>query len=181
MVRYHNIYQTVLNIIVNFSSCFIAFISMVHICKTLVCVSNYCLIYLQTEFKQSRAHQPRADVQLSYKPSWELKTKQAQKSWDNDSMHVHSTPRLRPHGATKHPHPIPPPTHSAPPMYDIPLCVCYKGEEKESRPLYILPLQEWSNESELSNKRGTYIQEPHMVLRQKRREACNDSSLREQS
>lgn len=80
-----------------------------------------------TKYKARQKHMQ----QIKFK----TKDKAVQKlRWDNDSSrHVHSAPTLGPHGAikpTKHPHPIP--THSTPPMYDIPLCMCYEEEKKGS-------------------------------------------------
>lgn len=64
---------------------------------------------------------------------------------------------------TTHPHNIP--YRSTPPdSYAELLLMCYDGGEID-----LLLLKESCQRSELSNKGGTYIEEPHMVLPQKRR------------
>lgn len=90
--------------------------------------------------------QPKVNEQHMQLIKFKTQDKALQKlRWDNDSsIHVYSTTTLGPHGAIKplkHPHPIP--THSTPPMYDIPLCMCYE-EEKKKKTLNLLPLKEWS-------------------------------------
>lgn len=123
-----------------------------------------------TKYKQCRANQKVNEQHMRYtKSCYKVKTKAAQKSHAETMTAAYTCiqlPRLdhmeQSSPLNTPPHPIlshPVPTHSTPPMYDSPLCMCCEVRKKKKDPETYCHWRNGPNESELSNKGGTYIQE----------------------